>query len=141
MSLKPILPGGLYNEPPASSPGGSSGDLQWNNGGVFAGGGPTWDGTNLSATTFQAAGGDFVDIIKVPLSGGNGMRLFTNGGVLWLTNGSTSPLFTASTSLFNIGSGAVQLSGVGVTASISVSDSFFLLTIGSTVYEIPCKAH
>jgi Concanavalin A-like lectin/glucanases superfamily len=37
------------------SPGGSTGDLQWDNGGSFAGGGPTWDGANIVAITSAAA--------------------------------------------------------------------------------------
>jgi hypothetical protein len=37
-----------------ASPGGSTGDIQWNNGGSFAGGGPTWNGSQVIAPNFYS---------------------------------------------------------------------------------------
>ena len=43
-------------------PGGVTGDIQWNSAGIFAGGGPTWDGTLLTATSFVGSGAGLTNL-------------------------------------------------------------------------------
>jgi hypothetical protein len=46
----------LQLEAKTTRPGGATGDVQWNNAGAFAGGGPTWNGTTLTASGLAVTG-------------------------------------------------------------------------------------
>lgn len=49
----------------SGSPGGSTNDIQVNGGGYFAGGGPTWNGSSLTAYTFDTSTGYYYSGVQV----------------------------------------------------------------------------
>jgi hypothetical protein len=53
---------GTCDTPSVGTPGGSSGDIQWNNSSAFAGAGPTWDNTNKKISTPQTTSPDEIDL-------------------------------------------------------------------------------
>lgn len=95
---------------PSTSPGGSSGQIQYNNGGSFAGSQLTWDGTRLFA--FAGSAGDIFsirprgEVSTSELFSNENIHMFSNGvnagftvdSFLGITLSATNLVFNGSTS-------------------------------------------
>lgn len=101
------------------TPGGSSGDVQWNSSGVLAGGGPTWNGT------------DVLSITGTDLRSNNG-----NWYRISATAGTTQFFQSGTTSLVDIydggGTNTLHLDYNHITASAPLTVNFFNSNIHTT---------
>lgn len=137
----------------AISPGGSSGQVQYNNGGTALGG---MTGMTLTAgaltgisftgitkcTTFTADGGGSADILNTVNAGQEGMRMFGAfdgvNFVVKITDGNNNNMMSWGVGAYTIFPPVVALSGLALTAATIIPNNWFNLTIGSTVVKVPC---
>jgi hypothetical protein len=121
----------------ATPPGGVTGDIQWNNSGVFAGSGPTWNGSILTAVSFAGNGAALTGVVH---STGNetisGNKTFSSPIIGTITGNITTAqvtgLDTALSGMQPVGSYITALTG-DVTASGPGSAAATLATVNANV--------